>query len=282
MIDLRKRWRAFCLAASLAAAPYPSAAPSAVAQSAVAASLVVAPPVVQASLALQDSAVIYVARRGWHVDIGFAAAGLQPPLRSLLDEFPGAQYLFFGFGDRRYLLAKNRNAPVLLAALWPGRGMILATGLTSPPTVAFGVRQVVALAVTLRQASDAQAFVWYSLDRPSGSDKQSGNDPVRSYAAGPYEGSLFFTATPRYSAFHTCNTWAAESLATAALPIHSAGVIFAGQLWSQVRRVEKKQSAVGRQMAISSNASPPDIAQRQAQLQGGLLPSWQTTVVPEF
>ena len=33
---------------------------------------------------------------------------------------------------RRYLLAKNRNAPVLLAALWPGRGMILATGLTSP------------------------------------------------------------------------------------------------------------------------------------------------------
>jgi hypothetical protein len=259
MIDLRKRWRAFCLAASLVAAQYPSAAPSAVAPSAVAPSTVVLPPVVlppvvQASLAPQDSAVVYVARRGWHVDIGFAAADLQPPLRSLLDEFPGAQYLFFGFGDRRYLLAKNRNAPVLLAALWPGRGMILATGLRSPPTVAFGVRQVVALAVTLRQASDAQAFVWYSLDRPSV------NDPVRSYAAGPYEGSLFFTATPKYSAFHTCNTWAAESLATAALPIHSAGVVFAGQLWSQVRRAEKKQSAVARQMAISSNASPPGLA----------------------
>lgn len=288
MIDLRKRWRAFCLAASLVAAPYPSAAPSAAAPSPpvvpppAVPSPVVPPPVVQASLAPQDSAVIYVARRGWHVDVGFAAADLQPPLRSLLDEFPGAQYLFFGFGDRRYLLAKNRNAPVLLAALWPGRGMILATGLRSAPTVAFGVRQVVALAVTLRQASDAQAFVWYSLDRPSG------NDPVRSYAAGPYEGSLFFTATPKYSAFHTCNTWAAESLATAALPIHSAGVIFARQLWSQVRRVEKKQSAVARQMAISSNASPPGLGQlqtqvqRQAQLQGGLLPSWQTTVVPEF
>jgi Protein of unknown function (DUF2459) len=277
MIDLRKRWRAFCLAASLVAAPYPSAAPSAVApppvvpspavppsvvpSPAVPPSVVpspaVSPPVVQASLAPQDSAVIYIARRGWHVDIGFAAADLQPPLRSLLDEFPGAQYLFFGFGDRRYLLAKNRNAPVLLAALWPGRGMILATGLTSPPTVAFGVRQVVALAVTLRQASDAQAFVWYSLDRPSG------NDPVRSYAAGPYEGSLFFTATPKYSAFHTCNTWAAESLATAALPIHSAGVIFAGQLWSQVRRAEKKQSAV---------AQLQTQVRLLAQVQGGLLP----------
>jgi hypothetical protein len=258
--DRRRRrngWRTCCyFAASLVTALYPGAA--------------------QSSAAPQDSAVIYVARRGWHVDIGFAAADLQSPLRSLLDEFPGAQYLFFGFGDRRYLLAKNRNAPVLLAALWSGRGMILATGLTSPPTLAFGVRQVVALAVTLRQASDAQAFVWYSLERPSG------NDPVRSYGAGPYEGSLFFTATPKYSAFHTCNTWAAESLATAALPIHSAGVIFAGQLWSQVRRVEKKQSAVARQKAISSNASPPAITQLQAQPQGGLLPSWQRTVVPEF
>jgi hypothetical protein len=75
------------------------------------------PSPAQPSPAPQDSAVIYVARRGWHVDIGFAAADLQPPLKSLMDEFPGAQYLFFGFGDRHYLLAKNRGAPVLLAAL---------------------------------------------------------------------------------------------------------------------------------------------------------------------
>jgi hypothetical protein len=257
MIGRRNRWRTCCyFAASLVTAPYPGAA--------------------QSSPAPQDSAVIYVARRGWHVDIGFAAADLQPPLRSLLDEFPGAQYLFFGFGDRRYLLAKNRNAPVLLAALWPGRGMILATGLTSPPTLAFGVRRVAALAVTVRQARDAQAFVWYSLD------KRSESDPVRSYARGPYEGSLFFAATPKYSAFHTCNTWVAESLAAAALPIRSGGVIFAGQVWSQVRRLEKKQSAIARQMAIPSNASLTGIAQLQAQVQGGLLPSWQTTVVPEF
>src|SRR5713226_8679657 len=153
MIDLRKRCRAFCLAASLVAAP-----PA------------VPPPMVQASPARPDSAVIYVARRGWHVDIGFAAADLQPPLKSLLNEFPGAQYLFFGFGDRRYLLAKDRDASVSLAALWPGRGMILATGLTSPPPVAFGERYVVALRVTPRQASGAQAFVWQSLETQSKTD----------------------------------------------------------------------------------------------------------------
>lgn len=266
MTKLTLRRRAFCLAASLVVVPCASVAQPAPAQSPPMES-----PAAPFSPAPRDSAVIYIARRSWHVDVGFAAADLEPPLKSLLAEFPGAQYLFFGFGDRRYFLAKNRNAPVLLAALWPGRGLILATGLASPPSAAFGAGHVVALAATARQASDAQAFVWYSLDR----------HPVSAYAPGPYEGSLFFAAAPRYSGFHTCNTWAAEVLAAASLPIRSAGVIFAGQLWGQVRRLEKKQSAAARPMAIAPGASVPLSAQPPAQ-QGGLLPSWQTTVVPEF
>jgi hypothetical protein len=224
------------------------------------AALLVAAPgsgIAQSSPAAQDAAVIYVVRRGWHVDVGFAAADLRPPLTSVLSEFPGAQYLIFGFGDRRYLLAKHHHASGLLAALWPGRGMVLVTGLISAPPAAFGKRQVAALRVTPRQASDAQAFVWHSLEKQSEEDKQSEDGSVKSYAPGPYEGSVFFEAIPKYSAFHTCNTWAAEALAASTLPIRSAGVVFAGQIWREVRRLE-------------------------AHRQGGLLPSSQTTVVPEF
>ena len=222
-------------------------------------------------------AVIYVARRSWHIDIGFAAADLQPPLDAVAAQFPGVRYLFFGFGDRHYLLAKDRNAPVLLAALWPGRGIILATALASSPQAAFGAVHVATLSLTDKQMRDIQAFVWYSLDRQSG--EQGG--AVKPYADGPYEGSLFFAATPRYSGFHTCNTWAAESLRAAALPIHSAGVIFAGQLWTQVRRLEKKQSADG---LSSAGAQLPNGAAQTYhladQLHGGLVPSWHITVVP--
>jgi hypothetical protein len=268
MIKLREHWRTWrCAAALLAAATNLVAAST---------------PAAQFSPAPQDIAVIYVARRGWHVDIGFSAADLKPPLKSVLDEFPGAQYLFFGFGDRRYLLARHRNAPVLLAALWPGPGMILATGLTSPPAAAFGAPHVVALAVTARQASDAQDFVWHSLDTASGSDPQAVDKPVKSYAAGPYEGSLFFTAVPKYSALYTCNTWVAQALAAAALPIHSEGVIFAGQLWKRVLRLEKQPSVLVQPMASPPTASLPATARLPAQRQGGLVPSWQTTVVPEF
>jgi hypothetical protein len=243
------------------------------------------------------STVIYVVRRGWHIDVGFAAADIQPPLNSVAGQFPGVRYLFFGFGDRHYLLAKDRNAPVSLGALWPGPGMILATALRSSPQDAFGTTHVVALAVTDEQTRNAQAFIWRSFGRQSNEgqsnegqskdDSQSqskdgghdrGNGAVQNYGPGPYEGSLYFTAAPRYSALHTCNTWAAQSLA--ALPIHSAGVLFAGQLWSQVRRLAKKQSAGG----VNGTDRLEDTTQLHGadQLHGGLVPSWHTTVVPEF
>jgi hypothetical protein len=182
----------------------------------------------------QAAEIIYVVRRGWHIDVGFAVGSLEPPLRSLAAQIPGARYVFFGFGDQHYLLAKNRNGPVLLGALWPGKGMILATAVASSPRAAFGEQHVIALSVTVSQSRNAQAFVGRSLN----------NDSIQPYAQGPYEGSLYFAATPKYSAFHTCNTWVAEALKAAPLPIHSAGVIFAGQLWGQVRRLAHRRESL--------------------------------------
>ena len=232
------------------------------------------------------SNLIYVVRRGWHIDVGFASADIQQPMNSVAAQFPGVRYLFFGFGDRRYLLTKNRNAPVLLGALWPGRGLILATALGSPPQEAFGATQVIALVVSREQSRRAQEFIRRTLDQPSTEDPEK--SVMAPYAPGPYEGSLYFAATPRYSAFHTCNTWAAQALATAELPIHSSGVLFAGQLWGQVRRLETKQSRGAQHGAgtdqVRGSGPLPGTGPLQAtdQLHGGLDPSWHTTVVPEF
>ena len=63
------------------------------------------------------------------MDVGFAAEALRPPLAEVMQGFPRSRYVFFGFGDRRYLLAKNRGAPTLLEALWPGAALILVTTL---------------------------------------------------------------------------------------------------------------------------------------------------------
>jgi hypothetical protein len=181
---------------------------------------------------------VYVARRKWHIDVGFAAADLEPALMPVKAEFASARYLFFGFGDRRYLLTKSKSAPLLLRALWPGPALLLVTAIKDPPDFAFGPAQVVRLELSADQAHAIQSFIRASIP---GSD-------LRPLAAGPYADSAYYPASQPYSALHTCNTWAAEALRAGGQRIRSTGVIFAGQLWHQVTRLRD-------------------------QLQGGLVPS---------
>jgi hypothetical protein len=252
---------------------------------------------------------VYVARRGWHIDVGFAAQDLREPLRSIARNFPEAKFVFFGFGDMHYLAdEKNQHGPAMIAALWPGKGIILVTTLQSAPADAFGSRQVIELSATDLQLQHSQDYIWNSLTMarrgapqdavalasqstppigpqdavampsqdstaiaPSGVEaitpqSSPANAPrgveaitpqgspaiaregmpqsVEVYRPGPYEGSYYFLATPKYSGFHTCNTWAAQALRAAGFPIRAQGVLFAHQLWSQVRRTHQLQGGL--------------------------------------
>jgi hypothetical protein len=184
----------------------------------------------------ESTHTVYVVRRTWHIDIGFSAAELQTPLASVRTQFPSAQYLEFGFGDRHYLMSSHHGPGALMAALWPGPGLILMTALRAPPQQAFGADNVIELQVTARQLQQIQQFIWHSM---TAVPETARVDPV---ASGPYPGSVFYAALPRYSALHTCNTWAAESLQSAQLPIRSTGVEFAGQLWSQTRHLQRSEA----------------------------------------
>jgi uncharacterized protein (TIGR02117 family) len=186
-------------------------------------------PVRQLHAPANATHVIYVVRRTWHIDVGFPVQELELPLAGLREDFPGVAYLQFGFGDRRYLMSRHHGAGMMLSALWPGAGLILLTALKATPQQAFGASQVIELAVTGEQSHDLQRFIWQSLSSDSA--------PIKPVAAGPYEGSEFYAAIPNYSALHTCNTWAAQALHSASLPIRSTGVAFAGQVWRQVQRL---------------------------------------------
>jgi uncharacterized protein (TIGR02117 family) len=178
-----------------------------------------------------SSNVIYVVRRSWHIDIGFPTADLHPPLASLRTAFPGAQFLLFGFGDRAYL-TKGGQFSGTLGALLPGPGLVLATGLDASPEAVFGVDNVIRIAVSAAQSRDLQAFIWRSLSKHDGE--------ASPLAEGAYGGSLYYPSTQRYSAFHTCNTWAAKALQAGSLPVHTFGVEFSGQLWKQVQHLARR------------------------------------------
>jgi len=186
------------------------------------------------------SDTLYVVRRGWHLDVGFDAQTLTADFDPVRGALPGARFVVFGFGDRRYLLAAHRHAPDLLAALWPGPGLILATGLVRPPEDAFGSPQVTRVAVSRATLLAAQEYVLQSFR------------DMRVVAQGPYDGSVFYASTARYSAAHTCNTWIAEVLEAAGLPLHSRGVVFAGPLW----RTVVKLGRLSREASCRRNIQP--------------------------
>lgn len=60
-----------------------------------------------------------------------------------------------------------------------------------------------------------------------------GGKPV-SLGEGPYPGGLYFGSTDRYNGFYTCNTWTAEALRQAGIPIYGP-VLFAAGVMRQVR-----------------------------------------------
>ena len=175
---------------------------------------------------------IQVIERGWHTDIGLPAAGLQPALARLARDFPGARYLVFGFGDRGYLVNHGPSGLAALRALWPGPGAMLMTALAAPPDAAFGAGNVVPLPLTRAGFDRLQRFILGSLDRTG----LAPGEPPRPIAEGPYPGSVFHASSMDYAATYTCNTWTAEALAVAGLPVRVSGVLFAHQVMLRARQ----------------------------------------------
>jgi uncharacterized protein (TIGR02117 family) len=178
----------------------------------------------------EDVDRIYVIARGWHTDIGLPIAELRGKLALIAASFPGATALTVGFGDHAYLLERNTNFFDMLRALLPGRAALLVTGLRAPPEAAFGADYVVALAITKPRLDALEAFLasYFATDRAG--------QPLR-LADGPYPGSLFFASDATYDAFHTCNTWTAETLRAGGYPVSTALVIFAPQVMAEARHL---------------------------------------------
>jgi uncharacterized protein (TIGR02117 family) len=180
---------------------------------------------------------LYVIKRSWHTDIGFDVADLHPPLATLRPALPEAHYLLFGFGDKHYLLSRDNSFEGMVGAVWPGEGLVLMTGLEGKPEQAFGAAGVTRLRVSAAQAERLEEFVWNTLATHDGI--------ATALAPGPYGESLYYESTLRYSGLHTCNTWIAEGLRSAGLPVRSFGVEFSWQVWPQVRRLKDAAPETG-------------------------------------
>ena len=174
------------------------------------------------------SEAVHVVSRDWHSDIGLEVRDLRGRLAALGANWPGARSLVLGFGERGYLLSRDRSLADMAMALLPGPGAMLVTGLSTDPAAAFGREAAIRLRVTPEGMAGLQRYLEDSFEWTDA------GDPLR-LSDGPYAGAVFYGSAMTYSAGFTCNTWTAEALAQAGLPVRVGGVLFSGQVMAQVR-----------------------------------------------
>jgi uncharacterized protein (TIGR02117 family) len=184
--------------------------------------------------------VIYVISGGWHTELGLPLEAFGGPLAALKPEFPNARYLVFGWGARDYYMSQNSAIGDLLRAAAPGPAVMLVIPLQISPEAFFGASNVFVLPASLEGIQRLSEFLRdYLVNEQQGILDRVGT--------GPYPQSVFYASAGTYNLSHTCNTWTAEALRVAGLPVNAASVFFADQVLDQLpaiieRKTERTQT----------------------------------------
>ncbi len=175
---------------------------------------------------------LYVIAGGWHTEIALPIQALSGPLKELKEVKSAAASVVFGWGQRDYYMTANPDFGDLLNAAVSGPAAMLVIPLDRPPADVFGAANVFAIPVSSEGLARLTDYFWEDLEK----DPTGVPNPI---AAGPYAGSAFYASIGTYEVFHNCNTWTAEVLRLAGVPVNSDGVVFAGQVLDQIRKLIK-------------------------------------------
>ncbi len=173
---------------------------------------------------------VWIVDHGWHTGLVLRRSSLPPGLLPEADDFPAARYLEFGWGDADFYRARDPGVALAVRAAVLSRASVIhVVGLPLTPEQTFASQDLVEIRLS-RLGFDALArFVHDSVDR-------DGQRAAPRREAGLYGDSAFYLSRERYHLLNTCNTWIADALRAAGLPITPAYAMTAGNLMWQVRR----------------------------------------------
>ena len=174
---------------------------------------------------------IFVVGHGWHVGIA-AARGVLPGAHwPEQQDFPADVFLEIGWGDSAYYRAEDPGvAAALRAALRPSASVVHVAAFRRPPLEVFPEGDIVRLLISERGADSLAAFFHaaYAHD-------EAGAPVV--LGPGLYGESRFYAGAARYHLFRNCNAWVAHALAAAGCRVRPGGVLTAGDVLRQLRRL---------------------------------------------
>ena len=173
---------------------------------------------------------IYVVRRGHHTGIAVRAEDWPDRTGKLLQDFPHARYLEFGWGDAAYYQAQRKTIGMTLAAVfWPTESVMEVIGLDAVSTQRSEDYEAVEVPLSdagwrALVASIAHSFAGGTIT-PTGT--------VFTTAAGQ---SRFYRARGHFYFPRMCNRWTAERLESASCPIQAWSVVTASRIMREAKR----------------------------------------------
>jgi uncharacterized protein (TIGR02117 family) len=172
---------------------------------------------------------VLVVHDNWHSALVLSAADLRAADLPEIRDFPDADYIEFSWGDREYFPHPDPGAGLMLKAAFCSAGSILhVVGVRREPASYYSNSDIIAIALRREQLEALIDFISATFARRAqGSAGEA--------QPGLSENARFYAANGTFSILRTCNTWVAEALQAAGLPIEPKWVVTARILGRKAR-----------------------------------------------
>ena len=167
----------------------------------------------------EPSKTIYLVSHGWHAGIVVKRVDIPPGIWPQHNDFPAAEYLEVGWGDKDYYMTPDPHFGIMLkAGLLPTESVLHIVGFSGVVTRYFPYSEVIR--IELSEAGFEQLCIYiensYAIDEAG-----------LNLSLGPslYGDGHFYLSRETYHAFNTCNVWTARALRDAGCPITPAATL---------------------------------------------------------
>jgi len=177
---------------------------------------------------------VYIVHDAWHAAILIKTIDLPAAVLPELGDFPGAEQLEFSWGDRDYFPAPDPGIGMALkAAFWSSGSILHVVGSSGALDNVYPGAEIIEIGLSDDGLHQLIQFISDTFAR------SSPNTPAEA-RPGLSPSGRFYPANGKFSILRTCNTWVADALNAAGLPVNPRYVITAGNLASQLQSLAQK------------------------------------------
>jgi uncharacterized protein (TIGR02117 family) len=180
---------------------------------------------------------IYFIYSGWHTSVLLDAKALIARVPELAVDLENQKYVRVGWGDGNYFTGKDKSFTSATKALVAsGYSAIQLLPYDYEPFAEIPAETIVPIAINEQGLRDLVIYIGTSIKA------DTNGKLVRLPVFGDATG-LFFLAKDSYGAFSNCNTWSANALRAAALPV--ANRLTAQGVFRQASLISRNQTERG-------------------------------------